>query len=256
VEQLAIFTDDRAKQPTIMELVRTQQPFLAVIFCRTKRRVSKLYGVLKSNGFLCDELHGDISQAKREQVMKRFRKAKTQLLIATDVAARGLDVEGVSHVYNYDIPEDTESYVHRIGRTGRAGTTGTSITLYTTEDRDVLQTIEKDLDIRIDKMNIGNLDLKEGTNNQEEPIKQIKKKFSSANKSTSRSSARREKGETARKDTNSRKTSEKNAQRQTGGKKGQRRTEESGSKPTKKRNPSFSSDQPHSKANKNNYKRK
>ena len=78
-------------------------------------------------GFLVKNLHGDLSQAKRERVMKRFRDAEFQLLVATDVAARGLDVEGVTHVFNYDIPEDSESYVHRIGRTGRAGSKGSQL---------------------------------------------------------------------------------------------------------------------------------
>jgi ATP-dependent RNA helicase DeaD len=130
VKQIAIHTIDRAKQATLMQLIQTHRPYLAVIFCRTKRRVSKLNDVLKSNGFQCDELHGDLSQSKREQVMKRFRDAELQLLVATDVAARGLDVEGVTHVFNYDIPLDPESYVHRIGRTGRAGMKGMAITFY------------------------------------------------------------------------------------------------------------------------------
>jgi ATP-dependent RNA helicase DeaD len=160
VKQLAIHTFDRAKQATIIELVETHRPFLAVIFCRTKRRVSKLYEVLRSKGFSCDELHGDLSQAKRERVMKRFRDAEVQLLIATDVAARGLDVEGVTHVFNYDIPEDAESYVHRIGRTGRAGTKGIAITLYTSDNRPTLDMIEKELNIKIQKQNLGNTDEK------------------------------------------------------------------------------------------------
>ena len=101
---------------------------LAVIFCRTKVRASKLYDNLKGLGYNCAELHGDIPQAKRERVMKSFREAKIQYLIATDVAARGLDVDGVTHVFNYDIPEDVESYIHRIGRTGRAGGSGLAIT--------------------------------------------------------------------------------------------------------------------------------
>ncbi|MED3563128.1 DEAD/DEAH box helicase [Bacillus xiapuensis] len=151
VKQLAIHTIDRAKQATLIQLVETHRPFLAVIFCRTKRRVSKLFGVLKAHGFSCDELHGDLSQAKREQVMKRFRDAEIQLLIATDVAARGLDVEGVTHVFNYDIPQDAESYVHRIGRTGRAGTKGLAITFYSSADKPTLELIEKELNIRIQK---------------------------------------------------------------------------------------------------------
>ncbi|MEH6993311.1 DEAD/DEAH box helicase [Neobacillus drentensis] len=156
VKLIAIHTIDRAKQATLIQLVETHRPYLAVIFCRTKRRVSKLYEVLKSHKFLCDELHGDLSQAKREQVMKRFRDGDIQLLIATDVASRGLDVEGVTHVYNYDIPQDAESFIHRIGRTGRAGTKGLAITFYSTDDRPTLDMIEKELNINIQKQNIGN----------------------------------------------------------------------------------------------------
>jgi ATP-dependent RNA helicase DeaD len=156
IKQIAISTVDRAKQSDLIELLHLYRPFLGVIFCRTKRRVTKLYEALKENGFNCDELHGDLSQAKREQVMKRFRKAEIQFLIATDVAARGLDVEGVTHVFNYDIPEDTESYIHRIGRTGRAGGHGLAVTLYAPKDRDELLSIEKDLNLTIPKKNIGN----------------------------------------------------------------------------------------------------
>jgi ATP-dependent RNA helicase DeaD len=170
VKLIAIHTIDRAKQATLIQLVETHRPYLAVIFCRTKRRVSKLYEVLRSHKFLCDELHGDLSQAKRERVMKRFRDGEIQLLIATDVAARGLDVEGVTHVFNYDIPQDAESFVHRIGRTGRAGTKGLAITLYSTDDRPTLDMIEKELNINIQKQNIGNT----GSNqqNNQEPSKQ------------------------------------------------------------------------------------
>lgn len=156
VKLIAIHTIDRAKQATLMQLIESHRPYLAVIFCRTKRRVSKLYEVLKAHKFLCDELHGDLSQAKREQVMKRFRDGEIQLLIATDVAARGLDVEGVTHVFNYDIPQDAESFVHRIGRTGRAGTKGIAITFYSSDDRSTLDMIEKELNIHIQKQNIGN----------------------------------------------------------------------------------------------------
>ncbi|MGM9923817.1 MAG: DEAD/DEAH box helicase [Bacillus sp. (in: firmicutes)] len=152
VEQAALALTDRAKQSALIELIEEDRPFLAVIFCRTKRRVTNLYGALKAHGFACDELHSDISQAKRERVMKQFRNAKLQLLIATDVAARGLDVEGVTNVYNYDIPEDAESYVHRIGRTGRAGTYGKAVTFYTKDDVKMLKTIEEELQITIDKL--------------------------------------------------------------------------------------------------------
>ncbi len=151
VKQRAIYTIDRAKQATLIKLIQTHRPYLAVIFCRTKRRVGKLYEILKTHGFNCDQLHGDLSQSQREEVMKRFREAEIQYLIATDVAARGLDIEGVTHVFNYDIPQDSESYIHRIGRTGRAGTKGIAITLYSSKDRPVLDIIEKDLNMTIPK---------------------------------------------------------------------------------------------------------
>ena len=151
VKQIAVHTTDRAKQAALIHLIETHRPFLAVIFCRTKRRVSKLYDALKAHGFSCDELHGDLSQAKREQVMKRFREAEIQLLVATDVAARGLDIEGITHVFNYDIPQDAESYVHRIGRTGRAGMSGLAVTFYSSAERSALELIEKELSITIPK---------------------------------------------------------------------------------------------------------
>ncbi|HEO8419086.1 DEAD/DEAH box helicase [Niallia sp. FSL W8-0635] len=152
VKQVSIHTTDRAKQGTLMSLVKEANPYMAVIFCRTKRRVTKLYEVLLANKFSCGQLHGDLSQTKREQVMKAFRDGKFQLLIATDVAARGLDIDGITHVYNYDIPMDAESYVHRIGRTGRAGTEGYAVTFYSSDDRPLLDEIEEQLDIKIEKI--------------------------------------------------------------------------------------------------------
>nr|WP_277818623.1 DEAD/DEAH box helicase [Bacillus sp. TL12] len=143
IKQRVIETTDRTKQDALRYVMDRDQPFLAVIFCRTKRRASKLYDDLKGYGYNCDELHGDLSQGKRERVMKSFRDAKIQYLIATDVAARGLDVEGVTHVFNYDIPEDVESYIHRIGRTGRAGGSGLAITFVAPKDEMYLKEIEK-----------------------------------------------------------------------------------------------------------------
>ncbi|PWW25859.1 ATP-dependent RNA helicase DeaD [Cytobacillus oceanisediminis] len=205
VKQLAIHTTDRAKQATIMQLVQTHRPYLAVIFCRTKRRVSKLYEVLKSNGFQCDELHGDLSQAKREQVMKRFRDAEIQLLIATDVAARGLDVEGVTHVFNYDIPLDPESYVHRIGRTGRAGTKGLAITFYSSADKPLLETIEKGLNIKIPKQNLGNTSNNEDNRENGKPFRTAEKSGQPQKRQGSSGRGKRESREGAtRKDKDSR----------------------------------------------------
>ncbi|WP_186575995.1 DEAD/DEAH box helicase [Aquibacillus kalidii] len=143
ITQMVIETTDREKQAKLMTVLDQFRPFLAIIFCRTKRRAMKLNAALQGFGYLSDELHGDLSQAKREKVMKRFREMKIQYLVATDVAARGLDVEGVTHVINYDIPEDVESYIHRIGRTGRAGGQGIAITFAAPKDSQYLKMIEK-----------------------------------------------------------------------------------------------------------------
>ena len=154
IRQLVIETTDRAKQATLMKVMQEEQPFLAVIFCRTKRRVSNLNEALQEAGFNSEELHGDISQAKRERVMRNFREARLQYLVATDVAARGLDIEGVTHVFNYDIPEDAESYIHRIGRTGRAGENGLAITFIATKDLKLLAEIESAISMKIERRQI------------------------------------------------------------------------------------------------------
>jgi ATP-dependent RNA helicase DeaD len=151
IKQIAIETTDRRKEDTLVELIGRYRPYLAVVFCRTKIRAKKLNESLQERGIESDELHGDLSQAKREQVMKRFRDARLQVLVATDVAARGLDVEGVTHVFNYDLPMDAESYVHRIGRTGRAGNIGMSVTLMTPRDAAAMAHIERALNIRIER---------------------------------------------------------------------------------------------------------
>ncbi|GGG11575.1 DEAD/DEAH box helicase [Paenibacillus abyssi] len=159
INQYVVETTDRAKLQTLVKMVETDRPYLAVVFCRTKIRAKKLAESLLSLGLEVDELHGDLTQAKREQVMKRFRSAKLQLLVATDVAARGLDVEGVTHVFNYDIPQDAETYIHRIGRTGRAGHKGTAITLASPRDRMTLQVIERGIDATLERRSMGTLDV-------------------------------------------------------------------------------------------------
>ncbi|RNB79814.1 DEAD/DEAH box helicase [Brevibacillus nitrificans] len=151
IKQIVVETTDRAKQSTLRSLIDEHRPFLAVIFCRTKRRASTLNAALQGFDYMSDELHGDLSQAKREAVMKRFRESRIQFLVATDVAARGLDVEGVTHVFNYDIPEDVDSYIHRIGRTGRAGERGIAFTLVTPKDRPYLEMIEKGIGLKLER---------------------------------------------------------------------------------------------------------
>lgn len=151
IRQWAVETTDRGKQAALVSLLEHTQPYLSIIFCRTKRRASTLNQALQEMGYDSDELHGDLSQAKREQVMKRFRDARLQLLVATDVAARGLDVEGVTHVFNYDVPQDVESYIHRIGRTGRAGEKGLAITLYAPKDKHELADIENGIEMVLER---------------------------------------------------------------------------------------------------------
>ncbi|MFC3801584.1 DEAD/DEAH box helicase [Cohnella sp. GCM10012308] len=153
--QLVIETTDRAKQEALVAMIKETQPYLGMVFCRTKRRASTLNEALQALGYSSDELHGDLSQAKREQVMRKFRDAKLQLLVATDIAARGLDVEGVTHVYNYDVPQDAESYIHRIGRTGRAGESGMAITFVAPKDRGDLGVIEDGIGMFIERRKIG-----------------------------------------------------------------------------------------------------
>ncbi|MFC7320220.1 DEAD/DEAH box helicase [Halobacillus campisalis] len=174
IKQLVYETTDRAKQDTLIQIMNEHRPFLAVIFCRTKRRAMKLHGALKSHGFEVDELHGDLSQAKREKVMQSFRDAKIQYLVATDVAARGLDVEGITHVFNYDIPQDAESYIHRIGRTGRAGGKGLAITFAAPKDKQALHVIEKGIGEKLNRRSLDKLASGKRNREEERPPKRSK----------------------------------------------------------------------------------
>jgi len=174
VKQVVIETTDRRKQATLFHLIQEHRPFLAIIFCRTKIRAKKLHEALIAGGFESDELHGDLSQSKRERAMKRFREAKTQFLVATDVAARGLDVEGVTHVYNYDIPHDVESYVHRIGRTGRAGGDGVAFTLVAPKDLEFLQMIEKGIHQKLEMQVIKGVSIPDREDYQRASKEQLK----------------------------------------------------------------------------------
>jgi ATP-dependent RNA helicase DeaD len=175
IKQLLVQTTDRVKQDALVKIIEEENPFMAIIFCRTKRRASVLNQSLQERGYNTDEIHGDITQAKREKVMKSFRNAQIQFLIATDVAARGLDIEGITHIFNYDIPEDAESYIHRIGRTGRAGQTGKAVTFATPKDQDTLALIEKGIQIRIERRRINKEELpvrKESTERATRPANQ------------------------------------------------------------------------------------
>ena len=149
IKQFVVETTDRGKQNALCSVLDQDNPFMAIIFCRTKRRADELEIVLYKRGYDCQKLHGDLVQSKRERIMKAFRKADFQYLRATDVAARGLDISGVSHIYNYDIPENTEAYIHRIGRTGRAGDQGFTCLFVDPKDKRTLEEIERAIKFKI-----------------------------------------------------------------------------------------------------------
>ncbi|WP_029420439.1 DEAD/DEAH box helicase [Alicyclobacillus macrosporangiidus] len=140
---------ERNKLESLCRIIDSEEVQLGIVFCRTKRGVDELTEALIARGYLVDGLHGDLSQAQRDRVMKKFRTGEIELLVATDVAARGLDVENVTHVINYDIPQDPESYVHRIGRTGRAGKRGLAITLVTPREFKLLKQIQRETKARM-----------------------------------------------------------------------------------------------------------
>ena len=149
IKQFVVETTDRRKQDALCTVLDQDNPYMAIIFCRTKRRADELEIAIYKRGYDCKKLHSDIVQAKRERIMKAFRNGDFQYLIATDVAARGLDISGVSHIYNYDIPESVEGYIHRIGRTGRAGEDGYTCLFVDPKDYKALEDIEKTINFKI-----------------------------------------------------------------------------------------------------------
>ena len=154
IQQICLKTTDEYKNKVVAGLIDRYNPYLMIVFCMSKERTKELGDWLGMQGYNVDVLHGEMSPAKRKTVMKSFRDAKIQILVASDLAARGLDVEGVTHVINYDIPHDPEWYVHRIGRTGRAGNEGIAVTLYTADEVKWLRNIENKLNITMERQNL------------------------------------------------------------------------------------------------------
>ncbi|HEL0621627.1 TPA: DEAD/DEAH box helicase [Streptococcus equi subsp. zooepidemicus] len=142
VDQYYVRVKEQEKFDTMTRLMDVQQPELSIVFGRTKRRVDEITRGLKLRGFRAEGIHGDLDQNKRLRVIRDFKNDQLDILVATDVAARGLDISDVTHVYNYDITQDPESYVHRIGRTGRAGKSGESITFVSPNEMGYLTMIE------------------------------------------------------------------------------------------------------------------
>lgn len=151
-QQFTAVRDPRDRLYALLGYLRDEKPSLGIIFCRTKFGADKLKTILNDRGFACEALHGDLSQSKREQVMGLFRKGKVNLLIATDLAARGLDVDDVSHVINYNVPEDFTTYVHRVGRTGRMGKAGSAYSIVMQDEMGKLGEIERSISVRMEEV--------------------------------------------------------------------------------------------------------
>jgi len=143
VDQYYIKSKEFEKFDMLTRVLDVQNPALALVFGRTKRRVDEVSRGLEMRGYNAAGIHGDLTQQRRSSILQKFRNGEIDILVATDVAARGLDISGVTHVYNYDIPQDPDSYVHRIGRTGRAGAHGVSVTFVTPWEMDYLREVEK-----------------------------------------------------------------------------------------------------------------
>lgn len=145
ISQAYVEVSNRDKTEKLIEVLKAEEPEQAILFCRTKIGATRLERDLKNRGLDVKALHGDLSQGTRDGVMIAFKGHRVKLLVATDIAARGLDVDHVTHIINYDLPNSSETYVHRIGRTGRAGRTGRSITFVTPDQRKDLEQIKKDV---------------------------------------------------------------------------------------------------------------
>ncbi len=149
IEQAFVEVERRRKTERLIEILKAEEPEQAIVFCRTKIGTARLDRELRDRGLPSKALHGDMSQGQRDGVMISFKEHRSPLLVATDVASRGLDIEHVTHVINYDVPDLTDSYVHRIGRTGRVGRTGRAITFVTPDQRDEIKRIERQARVSI-----------------------------------------------------------------------------------------------------------
>jgi ATP-dependent RNA helicase DeaD len=150
VRQMYVATQQRDKIDALTRLLDLESPSSAIVFCRTKREVDELSGTLMARGYAAVAIHGDVAQGQRERLLQQFRDGQAELLIATEVAARGLDIPDVTHVFNYDIPDDADVYVHRIGRTGRMGKPGDAITFVTPREVRQLRYIEREIGQRLE----------------------------------------------------------------------------------------------------------
>jgi ATP-dependent RNA helicase DeaD len=157
ISQSYYVVDEYERDDALMRLLDYKNPSKSIIFCRTKKEVDRLASILNSQGYSAKGLHGDIEQRNREEIIRGFKASKIEILIATDVASRGLDVSDVSHVFNYHIPFDSESYVHRIGRTGRAGKKGSAVSIITPSEFRSLKRIEQGIGTQLETKIVPNI---------------------------------------------------------------------------------------------------
>ena len=142
IENLLLATKGKEKINILSEALSLGQPYFALIFANTKQKVNEIAMGLQERGFDCAVLHGDVPARERKRIMRRIHNLEFQFLVATDLAARGIDIEGVSHVINYELPKESEFFIHRIGRTGRKNMTGTAITLFGPDEESSVQNLE------------------------------------------------------------------------------------------------------------------
>ncbi|MEM9081662.1 MAG: DEAD/DEAH box helicase [Verrucomicrobiota bacterium] len=162
IEQVSYEVRNRSRVELLSRLLDMDQPRLSIVFCNTRRVVDEVTETLVARGYAADRLHGDISQDQRERTLARFRDGAVEVMVATDVAARGIDIEEIDLVVNYDLPQDPEDYVHRIGRTGRAGRAGRAVTFVYGRDIYRLQNVERYIKQKIPRARIPSLEEVEG----------------------------------------------------------------------------------------------
>ena len=151
-DQIYFEVRDSDKFDALTRIIDVEPEFYGIVFCRTKIGVDEVGNKLTERGYAAEGLHGDVSQVQREKILKRFKKKLANILVATDVAARGIDINNLTHVINYSLPQDTESYVHRIGRTGRAGNTGTAITFISHSEYRQFSSLKREIKVDIKKV--------------------------------------------------------------------------------------------------------
>lgn len=142
IEHVLYPTKHRNRVNIVAQLLKALNPYLAIIFVNTKQSATEVANALTSAGLRVGQIHGDLTPRQRRQMMQRIRHLEFQYIVATDIAARGIDIEGISHVINYELPQDLEFYIHRVGRTARGNYDGMAITLYDSKEEELLQQLE------------------------------------------------------------------------------------------------------------------